>query len=164
MALSLLVDRKTIIEKILYGDAVQIQSHIFYQNKKLLNSDLPIIEFNPEKAKQILSEAGWKDTVRANPQEITRVIARFEDYTGKFAYHCHVLEHEDHEMMRQFQVVPPCPADLTGDGVINASDLALLLGAWGPNTGHPADLTDDGQVNASDLALLLGAWGLCPLE
>lgn len=110
------------------------------------------------------NEAGWKDTVRANPQEITRVIARFEDYTGKFAYHCHVLEHEDHEMMRQFQVVPPCPADLSGDGVINASDLALLLGAWGPNPGHPADLTDDGIVNASDLALLLGAWGGCPMS
>jgi cysteine-rich repeat protein len=33
------------------------------------------------------------------------VIARFERYTGKFAYHCHILEHEDHEMMRQFQTV-----------------------------------------------------------
>ncbi len=40
------------------------------------------------------------------PNEIVRVIARFEDYTGLFAYHCHILEHEDHEMMREFQVVP----------------------------------------------------------
>jgi len=62
MALSYLVDRKTIIDKILFGDAVPIQSHIFYQNKKLLNPDLPIIEFNLEKSKQILGEAGWKDT------------------------------------------------------------------------------------------------------
>ena len=29
----------------------------------------------------------------------------FEDYTGKFAYHCHIIEHEDQEMMRQFEVV-----------------------------------------------------------
>jgi spore coat protein A len=50
-------------------------------------------------------EAGWKDTVMVNPNEIVRVIARFEDYTGRFAYHCHILEHEDHEMMRQFQTI-----------------------------------------------------------
>ena len=52
-------------------------------------------------------ERGWKDTVRVNPSEITRVIARFEDYTGTYPYHCHILEHEDHEMMRQFTVVAP---------------------------------------------------------
>jgi cysteine-rich repeat protein len=50
-------------------------------------------------------EAGWKDTVQVGPNEIVRVIARFEGYTGKYAYHCHILEHEDHEMMRQFQTV-----------------------------------------------------------
>jgi peptide/nickel transport system substrate-binding protein len=61
-ALSHLVDRKTIIEKVLLGDGVPIQSHIFYKNKKLLNDSLPIIEYNPEKAKQLLEEAGWKDT------------------------------------------------------------------------------------------------------
>ena len=49
--------------------------------------------------------AGWKDTVEVAPDKIVRVIARFEDYTGLFAYHCHVLEHEDHEMMRQFRTV-----------------------------------------------------------
>jgi spore coat protein A len=53
------------------------------------------------------TEAGWKDTVQCRPNEITRVIARFESFTGKYPYHCHILEHEDHEMMRQFQVVPP---------------------------------------------------------
>lgn len=52
-------------------------------------------------------EAGWKDTVMAYPNQITRVIARFDDYPGFFPYHCHILEHEDHEMMRQFQVVAP---------------------------------------------------------
>jgi hypothetical protein len=52
-------------------------------------------------------ETGWKDTARAEPGQILRVIARFEDYTGKYPYHCHILEHEDHEMMRQFWLVPP---------------------------------------------------------
>ena len=50
-------------------------------------------------------ERGWKDTAMAMPGTRTRVIARFEDYVGKFAYHCHILEHEDHEMMRQMRVV-----------------------------------------------------------
>ncbi|MFW2387110.1 MAG: lysyl oxidase family protein [Polyangiales bacterium] len=58
-------------------------------------------------------EAGWKDTVPVYPNEIVRVIAKFEDYTGKFAYHCHVIEHEDQEMMRQYQVVDSC-----GNGVL----------------------------------------------
>ncbi|RPI15385.1 MAG: hypothetical protein EHM58_14245 [Ignavibacteriae bacterium] len=62
LALSHLVDRKTIVDKILYGDAVLIQSHIFYLNKKYLNDQLPPIEYDPEKAKQLLAEAGWKDS------------------------------------------------------------------------------------------------------
>lgn len=51
------------------------------------------------------SDAGWKDTTPVRPFEIVRVICRFEDYTGKYPYHCHILEHEEHEMMRQFQVM-----------------------------------------------------------
>lgn len=55
---------------------------------------------------------------------------------------------------------PPCPADLNGDGVVGATDLTLLLGAWG--TSGPGDLSGDGSVGAPDLTLLLGAWGPCP--
>jgi hypothetical protein len=58
-----------------------------------------------------LEEAGWKDTVLAPPFQVTRIITRFEDYEGRYPYHCHMLEHEDHAMMRQFQTLPPC-----GDG------------------------------------------------
>ncbi len=59
-------------------------------------------------------------------------------------------------------VVVPCnPADFDNSGSVNAADLALLLGSWGPCAGCPADLNADGVVNAADLALLLGAWGPC---
>ena len=51
-----------------------------------------------------LNERGWKDTVRADPGEVVRIIARFEGYTGKYPWHCHMLEHEDNEMMLQFEV------------------------------------------------------------
>jgi len=50
-------------------------------------------------------EAGWKDTVRANPGMMTRIIVRFEGYTGRYVWHCHILEHEDNEMMRPYEVV-----------------------------------------------------------
>jgi spore coat protein A, manganese oxidase len=51
------------------------------------------------------SEAGWKDTVRAEPRAITRIIIPFEGYTGRYVWHCHLLEHEDNEMMRPYEVV-----------------------------------------------------------
>ncbi len=51
-------------------------------------------------------EAGWKDTVRADPKMVTRIIIRFEGYPGRYVWHCHVLEHEDNEMMRPYDVLP----------------------------------------------------------
>jgi spore coat protein A len=51
------------------------------------------------------SETGWKDTVRADPGMITRIIVPFEGYPGRYVWHCHILEHEDNEMMRPFDVV-----------------------------------------------------------
>ena len=52
------------------------------------------------------SEAGWKDTVRADPGMVTRIIVRFEGFAGRYVWHCHVLEHEDNEMMRPYDVLP----------------------------------------------------------
>ncbi|MBI1735725.1 MAG: multicopper oxidase domain-containing protein [Candidatus Rokubacteria bacterium] len=50
-------------------------------------------------------ETGRKDTVIAYPSEITRVKARF-DLPGLYVWHCHILEHEDNEMMRPYVVGP----------------------------------------------------------
>jgi spore coat protein A, manganese oxidase len=50
-------------------------------------------------------ETGTKDTVIAYPGEITRVKAKF-DREGRFVWHCHILEHEDNEMMRPYVVRP----------------------------------------------------------
>ena len=63
------------------------------------------------------NEAGWKDTVRANPGEITRILVPFganagpsvpfgNSFTGQYVWHCHILEHEDNEMMLRYEVVP----------------------------------------------------------
>ena len=55
-------------------------------------------------------ETGWKDTVIANPGQITRLIAKF-DLPGLYVWHCHILEHEDNEMMRPYYV-GDMPADM----------------------------------------------------
>jgi bilirubin oxidase len=50
-------------------------------------------------------ELGRKDTVIAYPGEITRVKALF-DRPGLFVWHCHIVEHEDNEMMRPYRIGP----------------------------------------------------------
>jgi spore coat protein A len=52
------------------------------------------------------NEAGWKDTVRAHSRMVTRIIVPFEGFTGRYVWHCHILEHEDNEMMRPYEVIP----------------------------------------------------------
>jgi spore coat protein A len=51
------------------------------------------------------NEAGWKDVIQCPPGMITRIVVRFEGYTGRYLYHCHILEHESNDMMRPFEVV-----------------------------------------------------------
>ena len=51
------------------------------------------------------NENGRRDMVRVPPGTVVQIIAHF-DIPGEFVYHCHFLDHEDHEMMRPFRVVP----------------------------------------------------------
>jgi FtsP/CotA-like multicopper oxidase with cupredoxin domain len=53
-------------------------------------------------------EAGFKDTVIAYPEQVTRVRLRF-DNAGQFVWHCHIVEHEDNEMMRPYRIGPKQP-------------------------------------------------------
>jgi spore coat protein A len=55
-------------------------------------------------------DEGFKDTVSANPGVVTRIRSLFELPPGaigpqKYVFHCHILEHEDNDMMRPYQVV-----------------------------------------------------------
>ena len=53
---------------------------------------------------------------------------------------------------------PACPADLNGDQVVNAADLATLMNNWGTPA---ADLNGDATTSAADLSILLSSWGNC---
>ena len=52
------------------------------------------------------NERGWKETVRCYPGQIIRVRMKFDSgFTGHYVWHCHILEHEEHDMMHEFEVV-----------------------------------------------------------
>jgi spore coat protein A len=76
---------------------IDVDSYI-YENK---------LRYTAEAAPPEPNEAGWKDTVRVSPGSSTRIIVKFEGYTGRYVWHCHILEHEDNEMMRPYEIVKP---------------------------------------------------------
>jgi spore coat protein A len=56
-------------------------------------------------------QRGFKDTVKANPGQVTVIRAKFDLPAGlttpqKYVHHCHIVEHEDNDMMRPFTVTP----------------------------------------------------------
>lgn len=64
------------------------------------------------------NEQGWKDTIQMNPGEVTIIRVRFASQDGSpypfdatqgpgYVWHCHILDHEDNEMMRPYKVVAP---------------------------------------------------------
>ena len=55
-----------------------------------------------------------------------------------------------------------CPGDINGDGLVNGSDMGLLLSVFG-STDPPegTDLNGDNIINGADLGLLFSAWGSC---
>ena len=90
----------------------------------------PLVTYNPVPVASYLqgkpvgpdpNEAGWKDTLRMNPGEVTRIIVRFAPFSAAvvtpysfdataepgYVWHCHILDHEDNEMMRPYKVVAP---------------------------------------------------------
>jgi len=85
-------------------------------------------------------ETGLKDTVLAYPGQITRIKAKF-DRSGRYVWHCHILEHEDNEMMRPYQVLAA--------GVDGAAPVITILGS-NPNTVALNSLYVDAGATAMD--------------
>jgi FtsP/CotA-like multicopper oxidase with cupredoxin domain len=59
-------------------------------------------------------ETGFKDTVTAYPGQVIRIRAQFNT-PGQFVWHCHIVEHEDNEMMRPFRIGPEQPGQPGAD-------------------------------------------------
>jgi spore coat protein A len=72
-------------------------------------------------------ENTWKDIVHIPPNSTARIIMDFEDYAGRFPNHCHLLDHEDHEMMRQFQATHD-PANCNNNGTCDPGEDCVNCG------------------------------------
>lgn len=63
--------------------------------------------------------------------------------------------------LMQMPVDPPCPGDISGDGVVDLLDLSLLLSQFGQTgNGLTADLNGDGAVDLTDLSIMLSNYGV----
>ncbi|WP_042414196.1 multicopper oxidase family protein [Streptacidiphilus anmyonensis] len=62
------------------------------------------------------SLTGWKDVMRVPPGTMVTVAGQFRGASGRYMYHCHILEHEDAGMMREFSVMPGAVMDVGGMG------------------------------------------------
>jgi FtsP/CotA-like multicopper oxidase with cupredoxin domain len=101
------------------------------------------------------NETGYKDTVVALPGQITRIKAKF-DIAGLYVWHCHIVEHEDNEMMRPYIVKMPTNYDFNKDGNVD-----ILLNNI--NTGQVAAWYMNGTTFSSDAivsqaANVAGGW------
>jgi FtsP/CotA-like multicopper oxidase with cupredoxin domain len=96
------------------ADAHPIHIHqVFFEvvNRQRLDAKtgLPVKKAFPPEA----WEDGYKDTVIAYPGQVTRVRMTFGQ-PGQYVWHCHIVEHEDNEMMRPYRVGPKQPGQPMG--------------------------------------------------
>jgi FtsP/CotA-like multicopper oxidase with cupredoxin domain len=93
-------------------------------------------------------ETGLKDTVMALPGEVTRIKATF-DRAGRYVWHCHILEHEDNEMMRPYLVTASAPVGVPvtsiavsgaagATTVVNGQNLQMSAAVLPVNATNPA--------------------------
>ena len=120
------------------------------------------------------NERGPKDTVRVPAGDTVRIITTFDEYSGFFPWHCHMLEHEDNQMMLKFEVVDDEPTnvydnakdpdgdglyeDVNGDGEVNYDDVVDLFddfeGAGVQGNSGAFDFNGNGRKDFDDIIRL----------
>ncbi len=105
-------------------------------------------------------DQSWEDTITVNPRENVKIIVRFDQFAGRTVWHCHVLEHEDYEMMRPLSVLPSLPGDFDYDGDVDSADLVQWQGDAGVNGDSDAD--GDGDSDGADFLIWQRNVGAAP--
>lgn len=98
-------------------------------------------------------ELGRKDTVIAYPDEITRIKAKF-DRVGRYVWHCHIIDHEDNEMMRPYEVISPVKHDFDADGKADPALYNMALGSWSVLMSGSGYASLSGQFGGPDYIAL----------
>lgn len=65
-----------------------------------------VLEFTGEPEPPHDYELGWKDTVKVDVGKVTKIMMHWKEHVGDYIWHCHFLEHEDHDMMRPIRIIP----------------------------------------------------------
>ncbi|SEN06101.1 spore coat protein A [Mesobacillus persicus] len=91
-----------------------------------------ILEFTGDPVEPRDYERGWKDTVKADIGMVTKIIMHWKEHKGNYIWHCHFLEHEDHDMMRPITIIddahpvqPPHADEQHEDGATNESNTSV---------------------------------------
>lgn len=79
--------------------------HVHGTQFRVLSRSRPTDAVTPARSvREGVVDEGWRDTVLVLPRDTVRLQMRFTKYPGLYLYHCHILEHEDAGMMRNFRV------------------------------------------------------------
>ncbi len=114
-----------ILDRQKFTATVLPKMNMAHDGSQSMGGKLTNIKLKGKPTKPGLYESGWKDTGIMYPGEVTKVIAKFER-EGEYVWHCHILSHEDHEMMRRFEVVPAgMQKDVADETVATISDFEL---------------------------------------
>jgi spore coat protein A len=107
-----------------FSGTVVDKTHTSHSGEDITGGTLTVNSLGGDSRDPEDNEKGWKDTAVMLPDEVTTVIARF-DREGRYVWHCHILSHEDHEMMRPFHVGPlPLPKQ-SSDILASVTDFKL---------------------------------------
>ncbi len=87
----------------LHGGHFQLVNRQEFTAVEGINHALTNITYSDALMPPTPQESTWKDTVISYPGQVTRIMVKFEN-SGLFVWHCHILEHEDHDMMRPLLV------------------------------------------------------------
>lgn len=103
---------------------------------------------------------GWLEWPESNHGWLVRGDEPFVQSVKAFASRENTVLKQRPVLVVSYRPAARQPCDLDGDGSVNASDLAILLGAWGRcgTERCDADLTTDGTVDEADLQMLFDAW------